>query len=132
MLLFVTISHAQDSIKGQVEAPKIVAKLMLGDEFKREDISIRFIDVENDSRCPKHVNCVRAGEAKVVYEVYEKETLVKRDLIEITPTTYLGKTLPLLYSFNNLKVEVYNLMPYPESGIKIEKEDYFLHLFIDN
>lgn len=132
LFLISCIVNAQDSNDVHVETPKIVTKLILGAELKVEEATIRFVDVESDSRCPKNVNCVRAGEAKVAYEVYEKETLVKRDLIEITPTTYLGKTLPLLYSTNNSKIEVYNLMPYPESGIKIKKEDYYLQIEIEN
>lgn len=129
-LLFVSISYAQDSIKTQVVTPKIVTKLMLGEEFERQNISIRFIDVENDSRCPKNVNCVRAGEAKVVYEVFMDGTFVKRCIVEITPTTYLSNALPKLYGSEDFTITAYNLMPYPEYRSNIEKGDYYLQLFI--
>lgn len=132
MLLVVTLSHAQDSITTQVETPKIVTKLMLGDDLISNDIKIRFIDVENDSRCPKNVNCVRAGEAKVVFEVFKNDTLIKKEIIEITPTTYLSNDLPKLYASENFTISAYNLMPYPEYRSNIEKGDYYLQIVIDN
>lgn len=132
MLLFGTSLHAQDSIKTQVEAPKIVTKLMLGDDLIRDDIKIRFIDVENDSRCPKNVNCVRAGEAKVVCEVYKNDIFIKKVVFEITPTTYLSNDLPKLYASENITISAYNLMPYPEYRNNIEKGEYYLQIVIHN
>ena len=131
-LLFITIFriHAQDNIQSDVETPKIVTKLKLGDELVCNNIKVRFIDVENDSRCPKKVNCIRAGEAKVVFELYKNEMFIKKAIIEITPTTHLSNTLPDLYSSLEIKMSAYNLMPYPDVRSKIEKVDYFLQLII--
>ena len=133
-LLFMTILHinAQDNIQSEVETPKIVTKLKLGDELVLNTIKIRFIDVENDSRCPKNVNCIRAGEAKLVFELYKKEMFIKKVVIEITPTTHLSDILPDLYFSDEIKISAYNLMPYPNVSSKIDKEDYFLQLVIKN
>ena len=71
VLLLITISYnlySQDSLA--VETPVIVTKLLNGSRLNVSNVSIDFKEVINDSRCPKNVNCVRAGEAKVLVSVY--------------------------------------------------------------
>jgi hypothetical protein len=40
-----------------------------GGEVRASDLRIRFLGVENDSRCHPGVQCIREGEAKVLLEV---------------------------------------------------------------
>lgn len=126
------MTNAQDSADIKVETPKIVTKLLLGAKIDVANFQIRFIDVINDSRCPKHVNCVRAGEAKIVYEVFENGEFLKKEVVEITPTTYLHEDYPILIASKGLSIEAFNLLPYPEYGNTINKDAYYLQIVIKN
>ena len=70
-IIFSSFSFAQDttSVK-RVEAPIIVSKLYLGEAMLFEDLEVRFVEVVEDSRCPKNVNCIWAGEVTILVEVY--------------------------------------------------------------
>lgn len=126
------LSYAQDSTGAQVETPKIVSKLFLGKQIVIGDFEIRFVEVMSDSRCPKNVNCVRAGEAKVIVEVFREGEFVEKQLVEITPTTYLYEDYPIMFSSNNLVLKAFNLMPYPINGVAIKNEDYYLQIIIED
>jgi hypothetical protein len=130
--LITILSYAQDSTGAQVETPKIVSKLFLGKQIVIGDFEIRFVEVMSDSRCPKNVNCVRAGEAKVIVEVFREGEFVEKQLVEITPTTYLYEDYPIMFSSNNLVLKAFNLMPYPINGVAIKNEDYYLQIIIED
>ncbi|WP_123912609.1 hypothetical protein [Hanstruepera neustonica] len=129
-ILFASSSFAQDST--QVETPIIVTKLQFGKQLISKNISVEFKDVINDSRCPKNVNCVRAGEAKVLVAIYDGHEFIEEKVIQITPTTYLMNELPVLISDDRIIVKGFNLMPYPIFGEKIKKEDYTLQLVVED
>ncbi|WP_250433771.1 hypothetical protein [Hanstruepera flava] len=129
LMLSVAIS-AQDTINVHVESPKIVTKLLLGNKIQLGEFDIEFKDVSNDSRCPKYVNCVRAGEAKVKYQVAKNGETIKNEVATITPSTYLQNDYPVILECESLTVEIYNVLPYPEYTFKINKADYYLQLII--
>lgn len=123
-------AHAQDST--QVGPPIIVTKLLLGNQYEYNSHIVKFIDVLNDSRCPKNVTCVRAGEAKVLVAIYKDAEFIEEKIIEITPTTYLIENLPQLIISGETTIKVFNLIPYPEFGNAIKKEDYILQIVVED
>ena len=128
-ILIASSSLAQDST--QIETPIIVTKLQLGKQMVFKNIRIEFRDVINDSRCPKNVNCVRAGEAKVLVAIFDKQEFIEEKIIHITPTTYLMNELPVLISDDYSIIKGFDLIPYPIFGKKIEKEDYIFKMVIE-
>jgi hypothetical protein len=86
-----------------------------GESSVVEEITVRFVRIAADSRCPADVVCVWAGDAQVQIVVtstgqskeYELHTMDKK------PVTHDG------YTVNLLKVD-----PYPSTSKKIEPEDY--------
>ena len=132
LILFFVVSQGYSQDSTQVETPIIISKLAMGAQLEVDNIQIRFIDVINDSRCPKNVNCVRAGEAKVLVEIYQGNKFIEKKVVEITPTTYLINDLPLLHKTQNARIKAFNLLPYPEYGRVIKKEDYFFQLVVEN
>jgi hypothetical protein len=126
------LAYAQDSTLAQVETPKIVSKLFFGKQIQVGEFEIRFVEIVNDSRCPKNVNCVRAGEAKIIVEVFKGDEFVEKQLIEITPTTYLYDTYPIMFSSDELVLKAFNLKPYPIDGLTIKNEDYYLQVIIED
>lgn len=102
-----------------VEMETLYDDLGVGRQFNFEEASVNFIKVISDSRCPKKVLCVWAGEAKVLLGIrldgkyFEKEVVVSGG----------GAEIPLP---NDLLMQVSHLRPYPETGAKIASEEYCL------
>ena len=133
LVFFITQNvMSQDTTNVKLEAPKIVTKLLIGDQAKVADIEIRFVEVLEDSRCPKDVNCVWAGEAKVVIELYEDNKFLEKKTIIITPTSYLHEKLSIVFSSKDSQISLFNLQPYPNFRTPIKKGDYYLQLIIEN
>ncbi|MGB6269257.1 MAG: hypothetical protein WBF67_09635 [Olleya sp.] len=132
LVLFTAISFAQDSTTVKAETPKIITKLQNGATYNHEDISIKFIKVVTDSRCPKNVMCIRAGEAEVLVAVFNKGKKVEEKLLKILPTATLQNTLNLIFKTEAFSISGFNLLPYPENGFNIKAEDYVLQLQVSN
>ena len=93
--------------------------LKYGETLTLADKIITFEDVKNDSRCPKGVTCVWAGEVQLVLWTQDGKNKGERKTYAIRPgaTTELwrdGKT-----SYRIVKV-----LPYPQTNAKIPKEAY--------
>ena len=130
LLFFFVFGYSQDST--EFESPFIITKLLFGSQLSVDNLQVKFVDVINDSRCPKNVNCVRAGEAKVLIEIYKDEKLIEKKVLEITPTTYLIKEHPILVTSAKTIIKGFNLLPYPEFGTTIKKEDYTFQVVVEN
>lgn len=130
--LFVFLSGhlvAQDSTT--VEVPKIVAKLPLGKTYTLDQVELVFVDVLSDSRCPKDVTCVWAGQAVALVEVYKDQVLIERKEVVFEPGKNTNLNIKTLCANKGLRVLANNLLPYPEqSQEKIKKEAYYLQLEI--
>ena len=127
-LILSNISFAQDSTNVKAETPKIVSKLAFGETIQFNDIELKFVAVLSDSRCPKGVNCVRAGEIIVLVDVFNNGKKVDQKELQFTPTSYLQKRITNLFASKTLNVSGYNVLPYPEYGNKIKTEDYYIQL----
>ncbi len=89
------------------------------------DLKITFTSVPEDSRCPKFVNCIQEGHVKVNLSV---AIAGKSQVVEIIrkPSDKGANTVTV----GNFKVQLYEVMPYPESGKKINPEDYKARLAV--
>lgn len=88
-----------------------------------ENLTIKFIKVTGDSRCPTGVQCIQAGDAKSQIQItYSGKTYSGT-------FTQLGNSGPATTSFENYEI-VFNILPYPEAGKEIEDKDYRLQLTI--
>ncbi|RLJ63237.1 hypothetical protein CLV86_1773 [Lacinutrix venerupis] len=131
-VLIINLVSAQDSTSVKVDAPKIVSKLMYGSTIKVENIEFKFVAVESDSRCPKGVQCVWAGEAIVLVDVFKNGKKTEQKRLVFSPTSQLQNALGNLFSSESLKVSGLNIAPYPEHGTKIKAEDYYVQLSVKN
>lgn len=118
LISFFTLAQVE---KG--ETPKIAIKVEQGQTIILGDVSLKFVTVEEDSRCPKYTNCIWAGRAVVVLEVSEGTQKEEKKV-------YLGETRPnepstkTVYSKDAYFIEVVALNPYPE--MDKEKAPYSL------
>jgi hypothetical protein len=77
--------------------------------------SLRFLGVENDSRCPADAFCITGGDAVVVLEVIEGRSARRADL-------HTGDMRPA--TVGDLTLTLQDLVPYPFSARPIQPGDY--------
>ena len=109
-------------------------KVRLGEEFSLksgqiavisdENLKIEFVEVTEDSRCPKGVTCVWEGRVSCLVEITYRESLHSVVLSEPGLTKF-----PPEQPFQEYKL-AYHIEPYPEAGIDIAKDEYQLELKI--
>ncbi len=100
--------------------------LRTGELFSFENKSIQFKKVISDSRCPKDVTCIWAGEAKVLVSVWENGKEVKEEIVTLNAASdfkFNFSDSEEVFTLNSL-----DLYPYPESSRKIEAAEYCLKI----
>jgi len=115
------------SLSAQVQEENRIFNSVLqgGEQLEFGDKSIRFKEVISDSRCPKDVTCVWAGEAKVMIEIFEKGKLINEKLVVIN--AYAIDEIPLQFSAEGgiYSITAFRLFPYPSTA---SKKDYTLEM----
>jgi len=116
------------SAQDQEESRIFNSVLQGGEQLEFGDKSIRFKEVISDSRCPKDVTCVWAGEAKVLIEIFEKGKLINKKLVVINPSA-IGE-IPLQFSAGGgiYSITAFKLFPYPSTASKKCTMDYTLEI----
>lgn len=96
-----------------------------GEQVVFGDRSIKFKEVVSDSRCPKDVTCIWAGEAKVLIEVFENDRFIEEKLVVIN-----SGNIPLDFSAEDISYSISSLelLPYPTSQNKKSGQDYTLKI----
>ena len=89
---------------------------------KNAEIKVTFVAVTEDSRCPRDVTCIWAGEVKVQLEVQQASQVASQVEILERGSTVAGK-----YRVTLVRVE-----PQPTSTARIAPQDYRATLKIDN
>lgn len=87
--------------------------------------SLRFKEVISDSRCPKNVTCIWAGEAKVLVELFENGMFLEEKILLVNSKSsslnFLSEAV--VYTLSGI-----DLMPYPTVQSKNAKPDYSLKM----
>ncbi len=92
--------------------------------IQSEDLKLKFLEVVNDSRCAKNVVCVWQGQASCLVEITYMESLHRLTLTQPGLTDE-----PSQFDFREYVIE-FDLVPYPEAGKVIDKDDYRLQLVV--
>ena len=107
----------------------------IGDEFslrvgetagiKGEQLQIRFLEISEDSRCPRNVTCIWEGRAVSVIEVFQGDTSQQIMLIEQGLSDLFAKEQFGEYEF------LFRILPYPDDAeIQISPDEYRLMLIV--
>lgn len=110
LILISSLSFGQDSPK----TPKIGVKVPEGETVVLKGVSVKFLEVIEDSRCPEGVNCMWAGRAIVKAEVTSNGKTEEVTLI-------FGETRPgeekntNLFTSEEFVINGLTLNPYPTS-----------------
>ena len=108
-----------------------IANLNYGTTLAVDEVDIEFVKVIEDSRCPKNVNCVRAGKAVVLVNVYVHGNFIEEKRLEFYPSGISKESVNKLFNKDSLQITGLNLFPYPITTRKPPKEDYYLELAIN-
>ena len=93
--------------------------------IKGTKLRIRFVAVENDSRCPSDVTCVWAGNAAVRLELGSGRSSKMVTLNTSNSPSFVGEI-----EYQGYKVKLVGVSPYPRSDKKIAKRDYRATLLV--
>jgi hypothetical protein len=94
-----------------------------------KNFAIELVEVLSDSRCPKNVQCIRAGEAIVLVNIYKGGKIERQEKLVIYPTSIPDKTLQVLSS-KLTNTTALSLLPYPNGISKTELSNYCLELTV--
>ena len=116
------------SQESNIEVPKIVIKLPINETLQFNIGTVTFLEVLEDSRCPKDITCIWDGRAKVRIAIQEtnKESYLKEiifgELLEGETTN------PVLFSTEDHLVYAIDLYQLPSS--KVDEEPWPLELMV--
>lgn len=98
--------------------------------LKRFGYTLVLKQVTSDSRCPRGLNCIWAGEAQVIVSVYNNKKLVEDIAITFSPKMVLENNKWFArYSKDKYKdVQNVELVPYPKKDVVIKPKDYYLKI----
>lgn len=130
-LIFILVSSVIFSQENSVEVPKIVIKIPLGESIHLENVSIKFVEVLEDSRCPKNVTCVWAGRARVLVEVTESGNHVQQKELLFGQTKKGEIINNILFTTEDSEIKGMTLKPHPTSEIVEDKDPFILLIYID-
>ncbi len=119
---------AQDSM--QVETPKIISKLKVGNTVKFNSKSIKFIKVLEDSRCPSDVDCMWAGEIKISLGIYDKNILIEEKEFVFGAQAINPENTTVLLKTDKKTILGYTVSPYPSSDKPINPTAYYLEFLM--
>ena len=97
--------------------------LCVGDVFNFGNKSIKFGKVVSDSRCPKKVTCVWAGEVKIQMEFYENGEFKGEKIV-----SGANATIAEYFNVGAINISGFSVSPYPELNYTISPEEYSLYL----
>ena len=113
------------------EVPKIVIKLPLNETLHLNVGMVTFLEVIEDSRCPKDVTCIWAGRARIRVSVeendkepYQREIIFGELLEGETSST-------ILFSTEDHIINAIDLYPLPYSKVDEEHKPYELLVHIE-
>ena len=92
--------------------------------IKGEKLQVKFLEVLEDSRCPKGVTCVWEGRVSCMIEITYLESLHRITLTQPGLTDW-----PTKESFKQYQIS-FDVEPYPEAGKEIPTDGYLLVLRI--
>lgn len=85
-------------------------------KFSQSKLTVKFISVIEDSRCPQDVQCIQAGNARIKVEISNGTT---KETFEMNSTTGTkGAT------FNGFAIYLDELVPMTKANVKISQKSY--------
>jgi len=123
VFLVTMVGCAQSESRTEVRLNQtFVMKMGQAVEVAGENLNIKFKDITEDSRCPKGVVCVWAGQVSALIQISAGDG--QEELILTEPGSSPNTIAYRQYTISH------QITPYPEAGKAINKADYRLQLTI--
>lgn len=123
LICFSAFAKAQEESSTPI-VDTLEVKLGLGEYQVINAVEITFLEVLEDSRCPKDVSCVWAGQAKIKVRIKEKGVAAVEKEIIFGAT---GKDI-FIYTSESMIIKALRLSPYPETSVARSERVYYLEL----
>ncbi|NNK87296.1 MAG: hypothetical protein HKO90_03355 [Flavobacteriaceae bacterium] len=105
--------------------------LNYGDTFTQGELQVVFVKLVNDSRCPKSVSCIRAGEAIIEVDIYIRGEFVETRELVFPAEGTLSEKNNLMFNNDDIRLVGIALNPYPEAPGQLSESDYSLEIKIN-
>ncbi len=123
-------SQKKENIQSSKDSLQAIIKLNYKKTIDIDDIQIKFKKVISDSRCPIGVQCVWAGEAKVLLGIKSKKLCLEKKEITINSKNVLNDGSNLIYASERIKIYATGLYPHPVSPVKNDFKKYYLEFSV--
>lgn len=127
-ILCFLVSNAKGQTAFVKDSLSVSAVVQFQQKMRHTTYEVTFEKVISDSRCPKQVNCVRAGEAKVLLSIYDNGEFVTEKEISIHASGYVMEETNLAFTVEDFKIYGMTLQPYPVFANDILESDYELEI----
>ena len=117
-LLFGRLRQASAQTSQQIKLRVNNQKAVAGSK-----LTIKFISIMEESRCPEGVNCIHAGNAKIQIKVAKRAGSAKT--FELNTNS-----APDSISFEGYEIRLTNLDPVPKENIRINRNGYTATLVV--
>ena len=87
-------------------------------QIQGENLSLKFLNIGDDSRCPLGTVCRWEGNFEIILKIFDQDFSVNTNLD------------PKVIYYNNFNIRLVSASPYPESNKIINKEDYTIQLVV--
>jgi hypothetical protein len=119
LLFFLMVASAEPSHREKRAQLDREFTLKVGEQvfIKEAGLKISFSEVAEDSRCPKGVQCIWAGNGRVVLQVSQSGK--KAAAVELNTGVE-----PKQHRFQDYDIKLVGLNPYPQNDVKLNRSDY--------
>jgi hypothetical protein len=92
-----------------------------------QKLSVKFVSVPEDSRCPRGVNCIWAGNVRVALQVTKGKNKPVKVELNLNPRDFPGGEAG---DWGDYKIKLVSVEPYPVADKPIKAGDYTATLSI--
>lgn len=124
LVSLIACSDSVESVNGLLLGDTVNIKLNETLYLDGENVSLKFDDVLQDSRCPLDVICIWEGNASVALILSENSN--KHDIVLNTYRPFGRDT-----TINNYKITLVDVHPYPMSDNTIDKSKYSVDILLE-
>ncbi|RNC88273.1 MAG: hypothetical protein ED556_03560 [Winogradskyella sp.] len=110
------------------DSTSISGIVSLNEAIDFDGVEVKFKEVIKDSRCPKTVMCVRAGEAEIIVSIFKNGEFIKDQRVIIDASGLVVEKNNLVLKSEDYEIYGFSLSPYPTSPKEISGELYSLEL----
>ena len=114
--LFLAFAFSTVQIAQAQSEQRETIKINKQKKFSQSKITIKFVSLIEDSRCPIGVNCIQAGNARIKVEISNG---TNKEIFEINTTMGVKGA-----SFGGYAINLIELTPIPRNNVKINQNSY--------